>query len=372
MKPNEMFAEWPFVLAGLVMIFWPWLRRHPLEWPLVGRVLGLGVALRLMWQRRSFHIFCALLALCLCASVADAQQAQVIELSPADAARAQAAWEKLKAAEKEFSALRESINKSYLTVPESEPDSGQCLNCLCDTWSCGTEEKDRIYRRGGWDYGFDFSKDFRFIVPQGAPKTQSCWQNSHIMPASYTHVGMSHLIIPAGGLTVRWPATPAVARQVEGMQLPAHTSPESSSAARFVCYEGAGCPPAGSAREQEASRNVGTAKPKPRPFYKDWQFWTARAISTGFAIWDGETTLRCVQQNPICYETNPLLGRRPSRRRLYLVGALAGVGEAAIIGAIWHKSPDYGKSFNAGVAGVRAVLHTVHARENVKNTKVPQ
>lgn len=141
---------------------------------------------------------------------------------------------------------------------------------------------------------------------------------------------------------------------------------ESSSAVRFHCYEGGGCPPVGSEREQAAQ--AAAAAPKPRPWYKDWQFWTARAVSAGFSLWDGETTLRCIQQNPICYETNGLLGRRPSRGRIYTVGAVALAGETAVLAAIWRKSPEYGRNFSWGTAGVRAVLHTVHARENVKNT----
>ena len=87
-----------------------------------------------------------LLILFLAASVG-AQTANVIELDPADAARAQKAWDAKQRADAEWDALRAQIQRKYADPQDRIliPDHSQI---------------------GPFINGFEFSKDFRFIVPK--------------------------------------------------------------------------------------------------------------------------------------------------------------------------------------------------------------
>lgn len=79
------------------------------------------------------------------------QSANVIALSADDTTRVKKAWDALQKAQKDWDDTRESITNGYLVAP-SDKESG----CMSPTpikkgWGCGD---------------FDFSKDFRFIVPK--------------------------------------------------------------------------------------------------------------------------------------------------------------------------------------------------------------
>lgn len=78
-----------------------------------------------------------------------AQTANVIELSPNDAARAQKAWDTLQKAQAEWKAVRSDIEKSYV--------KRACLVIGCTSTSVE-----------GFESDFEFSKDFKVIVPKAA------------------------------------------------------------------------------------------------------------------------------------------------------------------------------------------------------------
>ena len=150
-----------------------------------------------------------------------AQSADVIELDRTDATEVRAAWTKLQDAQTKWDALHERMRQKYTLVKEGDPDKGNLSTFInpgtgisgtitfasgCNVISitptevagdCGKppskeelarQEKERKeyadaherYFRKGFENGFEFSKDFRFIVP-GVPKTENgihsgnCW-----------------------------------------------------------------------------------------------------------------------------------------------------------------------------------------------------
>ena len=80
-----------------------------------------------------------------------AQTANVIELSPADTITAKAAWQNLQDAEKKWKDEQSVIGRKYATLPGNP----------------------------GFEHGFEFSKDFKYIVPKpntgGTASTTTAW-----------------------------------------------------------------------------------------------------------------------------------------------------------------------------------------------------
>ena len=89
-----------------------------------------------------------------------AQTANVIELSATDTAKAQKAWDVLQKAQAEWNGLQEEIKQKY-TFNTSQKDDPNCLGATVNGKYYGCPKK-------GFENGFEFSKDFRFIVPKAA------------------------------------------------------------------------------------------------------------------------------------------------------------------------------------------------------------
>jgi hypothetical protein len=138
------------------------------------------------------------------ASSVFAQTAHVIPLSEADAQAAKVKWETLQHAQKDWDDFQNEIAKNYTVVPLSDSDAGSTTYYEDEkagfflyssgtsgiTWGepekCKTPEEIaaekkreaedkkaqeeyqknlKAYRKG-WENGFQFDKDFKFIVPK--------------------------------------------------------------------------------------------------------------------------------------------------------------------------------------------------------------
>jgi hypothetical protein len=103
-----------------------------------------------------------------------AQTANVIELTPADQARAQKAWDALQKAQTEWNDVRDSLDDKY--VHNGQP------------WaSVGTALGGKVLRQPqpGFENGFEFSSDFRFIVPKVAEPIKT--PGAMAVPADWLH-----------------------------------------------------------------------------------------------------------------------------------------------------------------------------------------
>jgi hypothetical protein len=84
-----------------------------------------------------------------------AQSANVIQLEPSDSARAQKAWDALQKAQAEWDALYDEFQDKYIVVLKSndhstvQRSSGKAVSVPSD-----------------WARGFEFSKDFKAVVPK--------------------------------------------------------------------------------------------------------------------------------------------------------------------------------------------------------------
>lgn len=153
-------------------------------------------------------------------SMCIAQSARVIALSDGDAANLKAKWDALKLAEKNWADAQEEVKAKYLTVPYQDPEAGYEYNpptangvsfasttssCwtyaengrMVETEDCKKEQaaererqKKARYNRRGWEYGFEFTGDFRYIVPKVAPVT-SCPSGALCSPYLYTYPSSS-------------------------------------------------------------------------------------------------------------------------------------------------------------------------------------
>lgn len=146
------------------------------------------------------------LTLLLLSSSCWAQDAKVLALSPVDAQQAQAKYQALQRAQKEWDSFQERIKQDYLIVPKGDPEAGNVMPSFFRLPSCTTSstatinldngmtstipgEKEAIseceenankvdkknerehptmYQRVGWEQGFTFTKDFKFLVPAAA------------------------------------------------------------------------------------------------------------------------------------------------------------------------------------------------------------
>lgn len=94
----------------------------------------------------------ALLALSL---AAQAQTAKVIELSPDDAAKAKSLYEQKESIDKQIGELEKSVTVKYLA---NKDHRGGCTSL--SSWS------EPVCVSGVWGVGFEYSDDFKFIVPK--------------------------------------------------------------------------------------------------------------------------------------------------------------------------------------------------------------
>jgi hypothetical protein len=127
------------------------------------------------------------------------QEAKVLQVEPADATKAQELYEKMQQAEKDWKDYVEATKEKYLTVPYDSPERGNqtyerpsnTTTALfsgsgCILWGtmagesnkCEQERESRMkqrekedklkpWHRAGWEsMEFEFSKDFKFIVPK--------------------------------------------------------------------------------------------------------------------------------------------------------------------------------------------------------------
>lgn len=101
----------------------------------------------------------ALLALLIFATAAFPQSANVIQLAPEDASSVRKAYVELQNAQRHWDDIKFIIDSKYVLFSNCSSPDRQSLSdgvVLCGTPS----------RVTGFENGFEFSKDFRFIVPK--------------------------------------------------------------------------------------------------------------------------------------------------------------------------------------------------------------
>jgi hypothetical protein len=108
----------------------------------------------------------------LAASGVLAQTANVIELSPVDAARAQKAWDTLQRAQAEWKETQKDMEVKYVPLGAK----GHCT--IATDGRCLSDE---------WINGFEFSKDFKAIVPKTWTQTWTAGGNTILTPAYPTY-----------------------------------------------------------------------------------------------------------------------------------------------------------------------------------------
>lgn len=102
------------------------------------------------------------------------QTAKVIQLSPEDAAQAKALHDEqtsLTQRQKDFDNKIEGIY-TEVPIPTSGKAGQSCVYYDASGYNyygiCGVSTK-----KNGWNYGFEYSDDFKFIVPKPAPSSTS-------------------------------------------------------------------------------------------------------------------------------------------------------------------------------------------------------
>jgi hypothetical protein len=99
------------------------------------------------------------LFLILAASPLIGQTAKVIQLSPEDAAQAKSLYTQKAEIEKKIKDLEDAVHDKYLITAHH-----------------GSQGLYGTYKEG-WSAGFDYSEDFRFIVPKSYPSTNGIWSS---------------------------------------------------------------------------------------------------------------------------------------------------------------------------------------------------
>lgn len=122
------------------------------------------------------------------------QEAAVVSLDTQDQAKASQLYQQMKDAEKAWSMLQSEIESRYLTVAKSDPDASgneypgdPVFTVSWCSGDCGvTKEASRKvkYYRIGFGSGFEFSKDFRFLVPKLYQPPAVCGWNA-VQPTLY-------------------------------------------------------------------------------------------------------------------------------------------------------------------------------------------
>src|ERR1700735_1313081 len=101
----------------------------------------------------------------LAALAASAQTAKVVQLSPLDAEKARSLYEQSDRIDKEISDLEVQIGQQYIS--NMEPRTG-CVNYnkALDSVPCEEPKGKTFTLQPGWESGFVFSDNFKFIVPK--------------------------------------------------------------------------------------------------------------------------------------------------------------------------------------------------------------
>ena len=108
-----------------------------------------------------------------------AQDAKVIQLSPSDAAEAKSLYAQQKELDAKFADLRYRITKNYLTASKEEEGH---TNTYSDPHGAGW-----VWVKNGWGTGnFNFSEDFRFIVPSNPLPTMNIYGGSYLNPVCFS------------------------------------------------------------------------------------------------------------------------------------------------------------------------------------------
>jgi hypothetical protein len=146
-----------------------------------------------------------------------AQQARVISLSPEDASDVKQAWKQLQDAQRHWDFVQKKVRYHYLTVPYGSPEAtssiitddfyengtgiGYAIATSCfyniggtdnrESESCKKERAEREeqakkarYLRSGWGDGFEFTDDFKYIVPKAPPLRPQQWNGIMLNPAT--------------------------------------------------------------------------------------------------------------------------------------------------------------------------------------------
>ncbi len=130
------------------------------------------------------------------ATLTHAQTAKVVQLSPADAAEAKSLYEQKAAIEKKIADLQERISHQYVSDEKVYPTS-ICISGVSVLHPDGTttsfpsvpcttlkptpeQEKASHYFtiKSGWENGFEFSDEFKFVVPKAYKEPTSCYHYS--------------------------------------------------------------------------------------------------------------------------------------------------------------------------------------------------
>jgi hypothetical protein len=110
------------------------------------------------------------------------QTAKVVQLSPEDATKAKQLYDAQLAAEKAYADFQVDIGNRYVSHAVTWPTTacavicpdGDCSKAQLCTPPKPTPEQEKnshgFLFNDGWTYGFEFSADFKFIVPKDAPK----------------------------------------------------------------------------------------------------------------------------------------------------------------------------------------------------------
>ena len=166
-----------------------------------------------------------ILAVFLLATAALGQEARVIQIKSEDSVELKQKWEVLQVAQKSWDEANGRIKKDYIVVKEGDKDAGRQVLFAYDLsgskmavywtsgiidgcnmlWADSTKprpqedakrceeiqrkaEKNRasmLFYRNGWESGFEFTPDFRFIVPRKPepPKPNSSYPFIQFAPA---------------------------------------------------------------------------------------------------------------------------------------------------------------------------------------------
>ena len=146
----------------------------------------------------------ALVALVLLVAPLLSQTAKVEELNPDEANQAKALYAEQKDVEKRIEDFRKSIAKKY-TMEEKYATEPYCINNsstgLLRQDLCSSTRKTKtkyLDTKEGWESGFQFSEDYRFIVPAHSPNTITYNCSGYVPGGSYV-VGDGGWVYPPTG-----------------------------------------------------------------------------------------------------------------------------------------------------------------------------
>jgi hypothetical protein len=127
-----------------------------------------------MYQRIKMTII-FMAAVLLFAVGAIAQDAKVVALSADEAAQAQALYARKAEIEKQISDLYDELDKKYIQSSHVYSSKYQIVLSGCKKIS----ETQQVCTgsRAGWDWGFVYSEDFKYIVPKPRPPAIPVYNN---------------------------------------------------------------------------------------------------------------------------------------------------------------------------------------------------